>query len=124
MKIYGIGIDLVETERIARAMAKPGFKERCFTADEIAYCGDHANSGPSYAARWAAKEAVAKAFGTGIGAEMSLVEIEVCKHPTGQPYIKLTGNALAYAEKHGVTEVKLSLTHTKDHAAAYAVVIC
>jgi holo-[acyl-carrier protein] synthase len=121
--VYGIGIDLVETTRIATAIARPGFLNRCFTAEEQAYCGQSLNSAPSYAARWAAKEAVAKAFGTGIGADMSLLEIEVYKLPSGQPCIRLTGNAEAYAARLGVCEVKISLTHTKEHASAYAMIL-
>ncbi len=123
MNIYGIGVDLVETKRIARALTQEGFVERCFTAAEAAYCGAHARSAQSYAARWAAKEAVAKAFGTGIGAAMSLTEIEVVPLPSGQPRIVLNGNAARHAAAVGVREIHLSLTHTEQYAAAYVIAI-
>lgn len=125
MNVYGIGTDLVETARIAKSLERQGdaFLKRCFTGGEIAYCQRHANSSLPFAARWAAKEAVAKAFGTGIGAEMSLVEIEVVNLPGGQPSVVLHGNALAHATMLGVREVKLSLTHTEHYAAAFAVAL-
>ena len=118
------GIDLVETARIARAIERQGeaFLKRVFTPAERAYCESHANSAASYAARWAAKEAVAKAFGTGIGADASLVEIEVVRAENGQPLIQLHGTAAALAARMGVKEVRISLTHTEHYAAAFAVV--
>ena len=117
------GIDLVETARISRAIERQGeaFLKRVFTSAERAYCESHANSAGSYAARWAAKEAVAKALGTGIGAEASLVEIEVIRSESGQPHIKLHGTAAALAARMGVKEVRISLTHTEHYAAAFAV---
>jgi holo-[acyl-carrier protein] synthase len=125
MNVYGIGIDLVETKRIAKLIETHGerFLHRCFTQAEIDYCQSHANSNQSFAARWAAKEAVAKAFGTGIGAELALTELEVIKLPSGQPAIQLHAGSQAFANRLGVTEVKISLTHTQDHAAAYAMVL-
>ncbi len=118
------GIDLVETARIADAIKRLGeaFLKRVFTSEERAYCESHANSAGSYAARWAAKEAVAKALGTGIGADASLVEIEVVRADNGQPLIKLHGTAAALAVRLGVKEVRISLTHTEHYAAAFAVI--
>ena len=125
MNVYGIGIDLVETKRIAKLIETHGerFLHRCFTQAEIDYCRSHANANQSFAARWAAKEAVAKAFGTGIGAELALTELEVIKLPSGQPAIQLHAGSLSFANMLGVTAVKISLTHTQDHAAAYAMVL-
>ena len=125
MNIYGIGTDLVETARIASALERLGdsFLKRCFTESEIAYCQRHANAALPFAARWAAKEAIAKAFGTGIGLEMSLVELEIVKLPSGQPSVVLHGNAHAHAQSIGTLEIKISLTHTEHYAAAYALVL-
>ena len=118
------GIDLVETERIARVLERQGgaFLKRVFTDAERAYCDSQAHAAASYGARWAAKEAVAKALGTGIGAGASLVEIEVVRAANGQPLIQLHGAAAATAAKMGVVEVRVSLTHTEHYAAAFAVV--
>ena len=120
------GIDLVECERIARAIAQQGeaFLARVFTAAERAYCEGHARNAQSFAARWAAKEAVAKALGCGIGAGASLVEIEVTRDDDGQPGIQLHGTAAATAAALGVHEIRLSLTHTEHYAAAFAVIVC
>ena len=125
MNIHGIGTDLVETKRIASAIQRLGatFLNRCFTEAEIAYCQSHAQSDAAFAARWAATEAISKAFGTGIGAEMSLVELEISHLPSGQPIVLLHAAAKSYAQFLGVTEVKISLTHTTEYAAAYAMVL-
>lgn len=125
MNIYGIGIDLVETARIAGSIERHGdhFLNRCFTAGELAACGNHSQTNLKLAARWAAKEAVSKAFGTGIGAAMSLTEIEIINLPSGQPTVQLHGNAQSHAASLGVREIKISLTHTAHYAAAYAMVI-
>jgi len=119
------GIDLVECERIARAIAQQGeaFLSRVFTASERAYCEKHARRAPSFAARWAAKEAVAKALGCGIGAGAALHEIEVTRDPAGQPGILLHGSAAATAAAQGVQEIRLSLTHTEQYAAAFVVIV-
>lgn len=118
------GIDLVENARISRAIERQGeaFLKRVFTDAERAYCETHGRSAASFAARWAAKEAVAKALGTGIGADASLVEIEVVRMENGQPLIQLHGTAAATAARMGVREVRVSLTHTEHYAAAFAVI--
>jgi holo-[acyl-carrier protein] synthase len=117
------GIDLVETERIARAIARQGeaFLARVFTPAERAYCDSLRHPHPSFAARWAAKEAVAKAFGSGIGADASMHEIEVIRSPQGQPSIALHGSAAGTAQRLGVTAISISLTHTEHYAAAFAI---
>jgi holo-[acyl-carrier protein] synthase len=117
------GIDLVENARIARAIERQGeaFLRRVFTPDERACCEARADAAAAFAARWAAKEAVAKAFGTGIGAAAQLTEIEVVRSPSGQPLIRLHGSAAATAARLGVIDVRISLTHTEHYAAAFAV---
>ncbi len=123
--IYGVGIDIVETERIGRVLERQGqrFLDRCFTAGEIAYCQSHGRPNQSFAARFAAKEAVSKAFGTGIGERMNFVDIEVVREASGKPTVLLHGEAAVFAQELGVLEVKISLSHTENYAAAYAVVL-
>jgi holo-[acyl-carrier protein] synthase len=123
--IYGIGIDIVETERIGRAIERQGdrFLSRCFTAEEVEYCRSHGASNQSFAARFAAKEAVSKAFGTGIGEKMSFNDIEVTRDPSGKPGIRLHRAAAEHAQELGVLEVKVSLSHTANYATAYAMVL-
>ncbi len=119
------GIDLVEIPRIRRAIERHGeaFLGRVYTEAEIGYCQAHGDPMPSFAARWAAKEAVAKALGTGIGPCAALKEIEVVKLTSGQPTIQLHGAAAATAARLGVRAVRLSLTHTGSAAAAM-VILC
>lgn len=118
------GIDLVECERISDSIGRLGeaFLRRVFTPAECAYCGEHAQSAQRYAARWAAKEAVAKALGCGIGEKAALVEIEVVRDEAGKPGIVLHGTAAATAATMGVQEIQVSLTHTALYAAAFVVV--
>jgi holo-[acyl-carrier protein] synthase len=118
MKLTGIGIDLVEVPRIREMLEKHGqrFKERTFTAAEIAYCDGCAEPAMHYAARFAAKEAVAKALGTGIWADgVSWTDIEVLREASGKPVIILHGMAKEHA---GEATCLVSLTHTCDLAMA------
>jgi holo-[acyl-carrier protein] synthase len=117
--MLAVGIDIVELDRIAVAMERWGdrFLRRVYTPAELAYCGRHITS---LAARWAAKEAVSKALGCGwLG--VSWAEIEIRRLPTGQPHLRLYGRACAHAEKLGLTEWSLSLSHSRDYAVAIAV---
>ena len=122
MKILGIGVDLVEVERLAAAIGRHGqpFLKRIFTDREIAFCGVRHER---LAARFAAKEAVAKAFGTGIGAAMAFHEIEVVSEESGRPGIELHGAAADTAAARGVTEMHLSLSHTHSPAIAQVVIV-
>ena len=122
MNILGIGGDLVEVERISEAIGRHGlpFLRRIFTEREIAFCGVRHER---LAARFAAKEAVAKAFGTGIGAAMAFPDIEVVNEPSGRPGIVLHGAAAATAAGRGVTGIHLSLSHTRSHAIAQVVIV-
>jgi holo-[acyl-carrier protein] synthase len=121
MTVLGIGTDLVEVARIAAAVERQGdrFLARVFTRDEVLYCAGRAEC---LAARFAAKEAVAKAFGTGIGADMAFTDIEVIRHPGGRPGIALHGAAAATAAARKMSELHLSLSHTANHAIAYVLV--
>jgi holo-[acyl-carrier protein] synthase len=113
------GVDLIEVERIKQAAARHGerFYRRFFTESERRYCGTRY---PALAARFAAKEAVAKALGTGIGA-VSWVEIEVINDHVGRPGIALYGSAARIASELGMVEWSLSLSHTHEHAVAFVV---
>jgi holo-[acyl-carrier protein] synthase len=125
MKIYGIGIDVIEVERIEEAVAEFGdrFLERIFTEEERVYCSRQKRPELHFAARWAAKEAVSKAFGTGIGSELAWTEVEVLRSDSGEPSLRLHGAGQSFAEREGIREVKISLTHAKSYAAANAVAL-
>jgi holo-[acyl-carrier protein] synthase len=114
-----VGVDLVEVCRIAALIARHGerFTGRVFTPGEVADCGGRAES---LAARWAAKEAVAKALGTGIGA-MSWHEIEVLRGESGCPSVQLHGRAAALAADRGLARWALSLAHDGGLALAFVV---
>ena len=116
-----VGTDLVEVRRIAALVARHGerFTGRVFTPGEVADCGGRAES---LAARWAAKEAVAKALGTGIGA-VTWQEIEVVRGATGCPAVALHGRAAALAAERGLRQWALSLAHDGGLALAFVVAI-
>ena len=125
MKIFGIGIDVIEIERIEEAMVEFGerFAERIFTEEERNYCGQQKRPSIHYAARWAAKEAVSKAFGTGIGEELGWQDMEIRRRDSGEPQVVLHGRGKEFAEQNGIRQIKISLTHAKHYAAANAVVM-
>jgi holo-[acyl-carrier protein] synthase len=118
--LIGTGIDVVEIERIARSIERYGgrFLERIYTDSEIAYCHRRKNCAESFAARFAAKEAAAKAIGTGIQHGLTWTELEVRRAPGQRPAMHFSGRALDIAEKLGVKRVSLSLTHGKSVAIA------
>jgi len=121
--ILGIGIDLIEVPRISRSYEKFGerFLNRIFLPSEVAYCLSNKNPAPYLAARFAAKEAVSKAFGTGIGASLGWRDIEVLRKPSGEPYVVLHGQGQLLFEQRKATGIFISLSHTADHATAIAV---
>jgi holo-[acyl-carrier protein] synthase len=111
---------MVETLRIERSLERFGerFLRRVFTAGEIAYCQSMKYPARHFAARFAAKEAVSKAFGTGIGKAMGWRDIDVHKKPSGEPFVVLSGNAQNLANERNVCAVWISLSHTHEHAVA------
>lgn len=121
--IIGIGTDIIEIERIKQAvMASAGrFATKVFTPEEIAYCQGKKNPYPSFAARFAAKEAVLKALGCGFSG-VRWQDIEVVKQD-GAPRILLRGKTLEIARGLGVSQVMISLAHSNSHAVAYAVAL-
>lgn len=118
--IVGSGIDLVEIARIQHSVDRYGkrFLNRVYTAAEQAYCLRKRNAGESLAARFAAKEAAAKALGTGISFGVNWLEIEVVREPGGRPTILFHGRALQFAERLRVCHTALSITHTAELAMA------
>lgn len=125
MRIFGIGIDVVEVDRIASAIERHGepFLAKLFTASERSYCEAQKNSALHYAARFAAKEAVSKALGTGIGGQAGWLDLEITRDPSGAPKLKLQGNAAEFARLNGIMEIQISLTHARQYAAANAIAI-
>lgn len=125
MNLTGIGIDIVEVARIADAIERHGepFLARLFTADERSYCESRKPAARHYAARFAAKEAVSKALGTGIGANAGWIDIEVVHDSHGAPKIRLDGAARDFAREQGIHEILISLSHAHDYAAANAIAI-
>lgn len=123
MSILGIGMDLVETQRIERSLERFGerFLHRVFTDGEIAYCQAMKYPARHFAARFAAKEAVSKAFGTGIGKAMGWRDIDVHRETSGRPFVVLEGGAKELAATRKVTAVWVSLSHTDEYSAASAV---
>jgi holo-[acyl-carrier protein] synthase len=116
-----VGIDLIEIERVRRALARhgDGFRERCFTDAERAYCDAKPNPPQHYAGRFAAKEAVGKALGSGV--YFTWKEIEIVGRP--KPGVRLSGWTAGFAERTGAGHIELSMTHSRELAAAVAVVL-
>jgi holo-[acyl-carrier protein] synthase len=121
--ILGTGIDLIEVQRVEAAYAKFGerFLNRILHPDELAYCLSHKAPGPFLAARFAGKEAVSKAFGTGIGAQLGWQDIEIRRKDSGEPFIVLHGKGQTLLTERGGRMVHLSLSHTAVHATAIAI---
>lgn len=121
--ILGVGMDLIETSRVEASWKRFGerFLARVFLPAEIAYCLAMKFPARHLAARFAAKEAVSKAFGTGIGAQLGWKDIEVCRHASGQPYLALHGGGERLFRERGATRAHLSLTHHETAAAAVAI---
>ena len=121
--VLGVGTDLMEIARIAQSIDRFGdrFLVRVFTPGEIAYCQRKKNAAESFAARFAAKEAGAKALGTGISHGVTWLELVVTREPSGRPSLELHGRAAERARKMGVAKVSLSLTHSRDVAMAVVI---
>lgn len=116
-----LGTDIIEIDRIKNAIEKNNyFIKRVFTVEEVRYCESRkAAKFQSYAARFAAKEAVAKAFGTGIGEHAQFNEIEILNDKSGKPFVKLHGRACMYYMELSASDISISLSHCKDYAVAY-----
>jgi holo-[acyl-carrier protein] synthase len=116
-----VGTDLIEIDRIRRSLDRyPGFRERCFTEGERAYCDSRPNPAQHYAARFAGKEAVGKALGFGVARAFAWREVEIAGRP--KPGVRLSGRLAAWAERVGAGAIDLSMTHSRGLAAAVCVV--
>ena len=115
-----VGVDLIEIERVRRALARyPRFRGRCFTEAERAYCDSRPNPAQHYAARFAGKEAVGKALGFGVAVHFAWREVEIVGRP--KPSVRLSGRVERWAERVGAQRLDLSMTHSRDLAAAVCV---
>ena len=121
--ILGTGIDIIEVDRIRRAMERHGdrFARRFLVPEELAYCQSHRDPAPFMAARFAAKEAISKAFGTGIGASLGWLDMEVRHEGSGRPYAVLSGKGADLFAAARAAALHLSLSHTAQHATAMAI---
>ena len=119
-----VGVDLVSVDRVGRLVTKhPRATDRLFTEAELAYCRGRRRFHEHLAARFAAKEAVGKALGTGVGVNIPWKAVEVLAENSGRPYVRLHGEALRCGRRHGLVELDLSLSHTESLAAAYVVAL-
>src|SRR5690349_1169599 len=123
MSILGVGVDLVEVKRIQHSLDRFGerFMKRVFTEGEITYCRSMKFPARHFAARFAAKEAVSKAFGTGIGKAMGWRDIDVHKKESGEPFLVLRGGADRLAKRGDMKSSWITLSHTDHHAVAMIV---
>lgn len=121
--ILGVGIDIIEVNRIEASFERFGerFLYRILHPGEIQYCLSHKAPGPFLAARFAAKEAISKAFGTGIGAQLGWRDMEICRKESGEPFLILHGNGESLLRERNARAVLISLSHTQSHAAAVAI---
>ncbi len=120
--IIGIGTDIVECLRIAQMIERHGelFISRVYTPHEIQYCQSRKLATQHYAGRWAAKEAVLKAIGTGWRRGISWRDVEIFNEAGGQPTVQLHGGAREISERLGIIEMQISISHCRSHATAFA----
>ena len=123
--ILGIGVDLTENERMRATLRRWSrqFQRRVFRAAEQRYCETRAQPWRHYAGRFAVKEAVSKAFGTGIGATLGWRDIEVVRAASGAPVVVLHGAGARLARRRGVRQILISLAHTRHYAVAQALLV-
>jgi holo-[acyl-carrier protein] synthase len=120
--IIGTGVDILEVARIRQAMARHGerFVQRFLRPEEWEYCQSHRDPAPFVAARFAAKEAISKAFGTGIGAHLGWLDMEIRRRESGQPYVVLHGRGAALFAARQARALHVTLSHTAHTAVATA----
>jgi len=125
MNVLGIGTDIVECLRIAQMIERHGelFIDRVYTDGEIEYCRSRKQATQHFAGRWAAKEAILKAIGTGWRRGISWRDIEVRNNEGGKPTVALRGGARDVVEQLGVGDILVSISHCRSHATAFALAI-
>jgi holo-[acyl-carrier protein] synthase len=115
-----VGVDLIEIERVRRTLERyPSFRDRCFTEEERRYCDSRPNPAQHYAARFAGKEAVGKAIGFGVARAFAWRDVEIAGRP--KPSVRLSGRVQVWAERVGAARLDLSMTHSRELAAAVCV---
>lgn len=119
--ILGIGTDIVEVDRVCKAIDKPAVQQKAFSAREIEYCSQD-KFGQSYAGRAAGKEAFFKALGTGWRDKMNIYEVEILNDELGKPFIELSGETLKVFERLGGGKTHISLSHIKETAIAFVII--
>jgi holo-[acyl-carrier protein] synthase len=125
MEIIGIGTDITECLRIARMIERHGelFVDRVYTPEEVRYCQNRKQSTQHFAGRWAAKEAVLKALGTGWVRGVSWRDVEILNESGGKPVVAIHDGAKEVARRQGITKIFISISHSRTHATAYAVAV-
>ncbi len=125
MNILGLGTDIVECLRIAQMIERHGelFVTRVYTPHEIEYCSSRKSATQHFAGRWAAKEAVLKAIGTGWIRGITWRDVEVRNQPSGKPLIALAGGAREACEKQRIAQILISISHCRCHATATAIAL-
>jgi len=125
MNVRGIGVDIIEVARIRASLERHGerFHRKICTPVETAYCTQMRDPAPFFAARFAAKEAVSKALGTGIGAQCGWLDIEVRRRASGEPFIILYEAGAKTAQRLGIGTILISLSHTENYAVAHAIAL-
>lgn len=118
--IYGIGTDIIEVKRIEDSIERFGqrFLDRIFSVEEQAYCLQHRDAGRHFAGRFAAKEAIVKALGTGFRNGITWLDIEICNDPRGKPMVQLSNKL---KEAFDSPKIHLSISHGKDYATAFSI---
>lgn len=122
MQIHGLGTDIIQVDRVRGVLARhpEHFPEKHFTSSEQDYCKAHREPAERYAGRFAAKEAVAKALGTGFGEHLAFLDVEIQNDSAGKPYVQLSDSAKAH---FGDMQIHLSISHCKEYATATAIAI-
>ncbi len=125
MNVIGIGTDICDCARIAQMIEKHGdvFLKKVFTGNEIVYCSRHRASVPHFAGRWAAKEAILKALGTGWARGIQWTDLEIFHAAGGRPRVRLHGAAALISHEQGIAEILVSISHTATTAIAFATAV-
>ncbi len=125
MNILGIGTDIIECPRIGKMIEQHGelFLRRVYTEREIRYCQARKHAIEHFAGRWAAKEAILKAIGTGWSRGIAWTDLEVRNAPGGQPKVLVGGGAKEAARERGIGDIMVSISHCRTYATAYALAI-
>ena len=124
-EIIGLGTDITECLRIARMIDRHAelFVDRVYTPREAQYCRSRKQSTESFTGRWCAKEAILKALGTGWRSGIAWRDMEILNDPAGRPIVELSGGTLEVAERQGITEILVTISHCRTHATATAIAV-